>query len=43
MLGLRPSVEKVGELLEVIFGFCSCVGGPGKWKAMLNERNDVDV
>lgn len=41
MLGLRPRVEKVGELLEVILGFC-CWAEDSKRKAMLDARKGGD-
>ena len=41
MLGLRPRVEKVGELLVVILGFC-CWVEDWKRKAMLDVRQGND-
>ena len=41
MLGLRPRVEKVGELLVVILGFC-CWAEDSKRKAIWDARQGSD-
>ena len=42
MLGLRPRVEKVGELLVVMLGFCCRAEEASKRKAILDARQGSD-
>ena len=42
MLGLRPRVEKVGELLVVMLGFCCRAEEASKRKVMLDARQGSD-